>query len=147
MSTGIPSSLAREAEPDIIVCGAGAELVECEETIQRLGGCGVVRFSEEIIDPSSLPFGWSQWTSDDGVFTVFMDIGRHMDLDKEISKIEAKMAKVEKNKVKLKKTLKGKFQFRKSADEVTKKQSEYDEVLKQLAEQKQILQNLKCPSQ
>lgn len=140
-------SLKRDAEPDIIVCGTGPELLECEETIQRLGGCGLVRFSEDKIDPSSLPFGWSQWTSDDGTFTVFMDVGKHMDIEKEINKIDAKIAKVEKNKVKLNKTLKGKFQFRKSADEVSKKQAEYDNVLKHLAEQKQILQNLTPSSQ
>ena len=136
-------SLARDAEPDIIVCCSVAGLVECEETIQRLGGCGTVHFSEEPLDPSSLPFGYSQHTSDDGAVMVFMDVGKHMDIDKEISKIDSKMAKVEKIKVKLDKTLKGKFKFRKSAEEVASKHAEYDEVLKQLEEQKQILQNLK----
>merc|ERR1712227_158080 len=92
------------------------------------------------IDPNSLPFGYSQY-SDENV-TVYMEVGQHMDVDKEIGKIDTMLAKVEKDRVKLNKTLKGKFQFRKSPEEVSKKHEEFDEMEKKLLEQKEILQKL-----
>ena len=135
-------NLDKDAEPDIIVCGGNPALPQCEEVIQRLGKCGAVHFSEDTIDPSSLPYGYSQYSCDGGV-TIYVEVGSHMDIDQEISKIDAKIEKVEKSRIKLNKTLKGKFKYRNSPEKVASQHAEYDEVVKQLNEQKQILQSLK----
>ena len=117
-----------------------AEIIQCEEIIQRLANCGNVSFTDQHVDPSSLPYGYSQYEGEN--VTVFMEVGSHLDLRKEIGKIESKLAKLDKDRVKLNKTLKGKFQFRKSPEEVSKKHEEFDEMEKKLLEQKEILQKL-----
>ena len=137
-------NLNKDARPNIIICSSIPEVAQCEEIIQRLSKCGDIHFSEETIDPNSLPFGYSQY-SDENV-TVFMEVGKHMDVDKEINKIDTMLAKVEKDRIKLNKTLKGKFQFRKSPEEVATKHAEFDEVVKKLNEQKEILQKMKFNS-
>jgi len=133
-------NLGKDVTPDVIICSPMAEIIQCEEIIQRLGNCGNVSFTDQHVDPSSLPYGYSQYEGEN--VTVFMEVGSHLDLKKEISKIESKLAKLDKDRVKLNKTLKGKFQFRKSPEEVSKKHEEFDEMEKKLLEQKEILQKL-----
>ena len=102
---------------------------------------GNIQFSQEIIPQESLPFGFTQYVSDD--MTVYMDVGKHLDISKEISKIDELLAKVDRDRVKVNKLLKGKFQFRKSPEEVASKHAELDEVVKQLNNQKEILEKLR----
>lgn len=136
--------LSGKDHPQVLVCCDEVGLAQFEDVIQRLAVCGEVKFSEEFIDPKSLPFGFVEY-SGDGV-KVYMDVGKYLDLDKEIEKVNAKLKKIEKERVKLDKSLKGKFQYRKSPEYVAEKHSELDEVVKKLNEQMDILEKMKSKS-
>ena len=134
-------NLKSDTAPDLIVC---ADLTSCEDIIQRLGGVGNIEFSKEVIPQESLPFGFTQHVSDG--LTVYMDVGKHLDIDKEITKIDTMLAKVDRDRLKVNKLLKGKFQYRKSPEVVASKHAELDEVVKQLNNQKEILEKLRLRS-
>ena len=133
-------SLKSALTPDIIVCHGGTDLSSCEEIIQRMARVGNIQFSQEVIPQQSLPFGFTQYVTED--LTVYMDVGKHLDISKEITKIDELLAKVDRDRVKVNKLLKGKFQFRKSPEEVASKHAELDEVVKQLNNQREILEKL-----
>ena len=134
-------NLKSDTAPDLIVC---TDLTSCEDIIQRLGGVGNIEFSKEVIPQESLPFGFTQHVSDG--LTVYMDVGKHLDIDKEITKIDTMLAKVDRDRLKVNKLLKGKFQYRKSPEVVASKHAELDEVVKQLNNQKEILEKLRLRS-
>ena len=134
-------SLKSDLRPDIIVCQEGPELSSCEEIIQRMARVGNIQFSQETIPQESLPFGFTQYVTEG--LTVYMDVGKHLDISKEIKKIDELLAKVDRDRVKADKLLKGKFQFRKSPEEVARKHAELDEVVKQLTNQREILEKLR----
>ena len=134
-------SLKSDLRPDIIVCHEGTDLSSCEDIIQRMARVGNIQFSQVIIPQESLPFGFTQHVTDD--LTVYMEVGKHLDISKEIKKIDELLAKVDRDRVKVNKLLKGKFQFRKSPEEVASRHAELDEVVKQLNNQREILENLR----
>ena len=131
-------NLKSETAPDLIVC---SDLASCEEIIQRLAGVGNIQFTDEEISPESLPHGFTQYLGSD--LTFYMDVGKHLDIDSEIEKIDAMLAKVERDRVKVNKLLKGKFQYRKSPEEVASKHAELDKVVQQLQGQKEIFEKLR----
>ena len=134
-------NLKSDLAPDIIVCHEGTELSSCEEIIRRMARVGSIKFSQEVLPQQSLPFGFTQCVTED--MTVYMDIGNHLDISKEIKKIDELLDKVDRDRVKVNKLLKGKFQFRKSPEEVARKHAELDEVVKQLNNQRKILEKLR----
>ena len=134
-------NLKSSTTPDLIVCSEAGDLSSCEDVIQRLAKVGNIQFSQEAIPQQSLPFGFTQYVSDG--LTVYMDVGKHLDIEKEINKLDSMLAKVERDRVKVDKLLKGKFQFRKSPEEVARKHAELDEVVKQIRSQKEILEKLR----
>jgi len=130
-----------KVKPQVLVCCDEAGLAQFGEVIQRLALCGEVKFSEEFIDPKTLPYGFIEYTGE-GV-KVYMDVGKYMDFDKEMEKINGKLKKIEKDRVKLDKSLKGKFQYRQSPEEVARKHSELDDIVAKLNEQMLILEKMK----
>merc|ERR1712142_1439793 len=128
--------LSAKAKPNVFVCCEEAALVQFEDVIQRLTGCGDVKFSQDFIDPESLPFGFVEYSGDD-------DVKEFMDIDKEIDKANAKLLKIEKERIKLEKSLKGKFKFRKSKEDVAGKNVEFDAIVATLNNQIEILNKMK----
>merc|ERR1711892_325650 len=96
------------------------------------------------VDPKSLPHGFVEYTGE-GV-KVYMDVGKYLNFDKEIEKVNVQLSKIGRERVKLDKTLKGKFQFRKSPEEVAQRHLDFDEIVAKLTEQLQILEKMKSKS-
>ena len=119
-----------------------SEIGQCEEIIQRLSHCGTIIIPEDPAEHNSLPLGFAHYTNNDGL-TVLMEVGRHMNIEKEIEKIDKQLLKIEKERLKINKMLKGKFQYRKSPEEVARKHAELDEAVKNLSDQKLNLQSLR----
>jgi len=137
--------LSAKVKPQVFVCCDEPALGQFEEVIQRLSGCGDIKFTQEFIDPKSLPYGFVEYVGDDCV-KVYIDVGEYLDIGKEIEKVNAKLTKIEKERVKLEKSLKGKFKYRKSEEEVAQRNSEYDAIVVKLNEQLEILEKMKCKS-
>ena len=133
-------NLGKDVTPDITVTTDLPGVEECEQIIQRLGHCGTIIVSDETMDTGSLPVGYSQYIGDS--LRVVMEVGSHMDVTKEIEKIDRQLAKIAKERLKIDKTLKGKFQFRKSPEEVASKHAQLDQVVTKLNEQKANLLKL-----
>jgi len=137
--------LSAKVKPQVFVCCDEPALVQFEEVIQRLSCCGDIKFTQEFIDPKSLPYGFVEYAGYDGV-KVYIDVGEYLDIGKEIEKVNAKLSKIQKERVKLQKSLKGKFKYRKSEQEVAQRNSEYDAIVVKLNEQLEILEKMKCKS-
>jgi len=134
--------LSAKVKPRVFVCCDEPAIAQFEEVIQRLSECGDIKFSEEFIDPKSLPYGFVEYSGDDGI-KIYIDVGEFLDIGKEIDKVNAKLLKIEKERVKLEKSLKGKFKYRKSEEEVANRNSEFDALVVKLNEQLEILEKMR----
>lgn len=133
--------LGKGAKPQVIISSQDQGLGDLVGVVQRLSGCGELLFTEDTVEAANLPEGYI-WSSLDDV-KIFMEIGKHIDYEKELKKIGERLAKVDRDRVKLAKAHKGKFQHRLSAAVVKERLAELDLVVAGLGEQRHMLQRLK----
>jgi len=138
--------LAKESDPMVVIyCKSDVygneQLAEFEEAVSRLTKCSEINFSSEPLDVSSLPLGFIQSTVED--ITIYMDIGKHVDVDKELKKISQKLAKNQKEIEKVEKSRKGSFKYRLSEDEIARKREELGIVKERLEVQLNHMEQLR----
>ena len=135
--------LGKGVTPRVLVSSTEEGLGPLAELVQRLAGCGDILFSEEKVDAASLPQGYISYSIEGLDCTLFMDVGPHIDYDKELAKIDEKLAKVERDRVKIRKSTKGKFQYRISPETAAARQAELDSVVTLLTGQADMIRRLK----
>ena len=135
--------LGKGVTPRVLVSSTEEGLGPLAELVQRLAGCGDILFSEEKVDAASLPQGYISYSIEGLDCTLFMDVGPHIDYDKELAKIDEKLAKVERDRVKIRKSTKGKFQYRISPETAATRQAELDSVVTLLTGQADMIRRLK----
>merc|ERR1711874_165401 len=119
--------LGKRSEPMVVIyCRnesySHEQLAEFEDAVCRLSQCGEVNFCSEPLEAGQLPLGFIESTVDD--ITIYMDIGKHVDVDMELRKISKKLQKNEKDMEKLEKSRKGSFKYRRTEEEISKKKEE-----------------------
>jgi len=116
-------------------------LAQFEIAVQTLSKCGDVNFSDTQIDEQSLPLGFVVTNANGN--TIYMDIGKHVDVDKELEKLSKKFMKAEKEIVKVSKFNKGKRAWPKEQIEAKTQELEMEKVkLKDQMEQVEKLRHL-----
>jgi valyl-tRNA synthetase len=136
--------LRKDVLPTVLICTKLQELQQLDDLIQGAGRCGELFWSEETVEAASLPQGYIRHEVEGAV--LFMDVGKHIDFEKEMKKIKDKLAKVERDRQKIIKSTKGKYKFRISPEVAVEKQKELDGVVAVLEEQVEMIHRLKSNS-
>jgi len=143
-STKANYSLVKGSLPDVIIHSDNqtemAHLQQFSEVICRLSNSGELNFTVEKPDLASLPLGCAV-NSAEGL-TVGVFLGDHMDIEKEIKKVEEKKAKIHRDIKKLDKANKGKFQYREKPEVTEEKRKKFNEELQSLDRQLTLLKNM-----
>jgi len=141
-------SLVKGARPEVTVCVPGDfsvdDLNQLSEIIERLAKCGSVTFTAAMPELESLAPGCAVTSADD--ITIAVNLGPLLDTEKELNRINAKIAKNKRDEKKLKKSLKGKFQFRLSEETVAERRGELAGELEKLEAQLNLIQRLQSES-
>ena len=133
--------LDKRSKPTLLAATKRSELRELSEVVKRLGGVGEVLWTDEDVDGGTLPQGYIHQALPD--VDLFMDVGQHLDYDKELKKLDEKLKKVTRDQEKVEKQMKGKFQFRLSPEEAANRREELGKVAAMLKDQKSMVEKLK----
>ena len=109
------------------------------------GGVGEVLWTDEDVDGSTLPQGFIHQALPE--VDLFMDVGQHINYDKELKKLEEKLKKVGRDQEKVEKQMRGKFQFRLSSEEAATRREELEKVAALLKDQKNMVERLKMEAE
>ena len=137
--------LDKSLQPTLLVATKRSELRELSEVIKRLGSVGEVLWTDEDVDGSSLPQGFIHQALPE--VDLYMDVGQHINYDKELKKLEEKLRKVARDQAKVEKQMKGKFQFRLSPEEAATRREELEKVAVLLKDQKKMVETLKLEAE
>ena len=133
--------LDKRSKPTLLAATKRSELRELSEVVKRLGGVGEVLWTDEDVDGGTLPQGYIHQALPE--VDLFMDVGQHLDYDKELKKLDEKLKKVTRDQEKVEKQMKGKFQFRLSPEEAANRREELGNVAAMLKDQKTMVEKLK----
>lgn len=138
--------MSSKDSPDVVIfCESelyiNEHLAQFEVAVQTLSKCGQVNFSDTHIDPKSLPLGFVVTNANGN--TIYMDIGKHVDVDKELVKLSKKLQKVDKDIVKISKFNKGRLQYRWSDEKIESKTQELEREKEKLKDEMKQVEKLR----
>jgi len=138
--------LSAKETPDVVIYSesevyTNEHLAQFEVVVQRLSKCGEVNFSDSQFDVKLLPVGFVV-TNANGV-TIYMDVGKHVDVEKEMEKISKKLVKNVNDFEKLEKTIKRKTKLNWSDERIAAKRQELEKEKEKLEEQSKLFEKLR----